>query len=211
MVHLSNGRWASLIAVFAAVAVTACGGDAEKSSEKPVEVTAKEAADKPPIDTVVVEGLADTVEAAEVEPETKRHANNITQFLLVDATGASAVTRDPVEVARRLRAIGFKVEEDYSDQGDGSIKAFRKGAAEGVTKVEYDYTSQVMLQYRPEGYNNEMTIEFADEQELEDFMESLAKSGWRGKGNVYTHPRGGVKAKVGAKTVRVWHHFNAEN
>lgn len=188
MVHLSNGRWAGLIALFAAVAVSACGGDAQKASEEVVEVPAKEAVDSQPIDTVVVEGLVDTLEAAADKPETKRHADNITQFLLVDASGAEAVTRDPGEVARRLRAIGFKVEEDYSDQMDGSIKAFRKGAAGGVTKVEYDYTSQVMLQYRPEGYDNVMNVKFADAQELAAFMESLAKSGWRGKGSVYTHP-----------------------
>lgn len=211
MVHLINERWTGLIALFVAVAVTACGGDAQKVSEEVVEVPAKEAVGNQPIDTVVVKGLVDTLEAAADKPATKRHADNITQFLLVDASGAEAVTRDPVEVARRLRAIGFKVEEDYSDQMDGSIKAFRKGAAGGVTKVEYDYTSQVMLQFRPEGYDNVMNIEFADAQELAAFMESLAKSGWRGKGSVYTHPRGGVKAKVGAETVRVWHHFNAEN
>lgn len=119
--------------------------------------------------------------------------NPLTQWFLVDAEGNNIpLFRDAETMAQKLKTLGFT--SRYTDGEDGygaTLKASRNGTS---LKVEYYEDSTC-------------TINFKNQSDLNDFVNSLINSHWEYDGTTYWHPNNdgptGMGAKVKGLTVTI--------
>ena len=109
----------------------------------------------------------------------------LTQYYLVDATGGQATLRSKSQMGKMLKSLGFKIVSSGA-----TFKATRNGTTVTMTKIRN---------------GNKCIINFASQSEVNQFVESMNKSGWGKSGNSYMHPNvmfgGGVHATVNGRTV----------
>lgn len=181
--------------LMAAVVLTGCGGksgisaeDSERIAEEAIEQAREEF------------NRRDDGEQAEPDDQSKEDAGIpqnqlLTQYVLIATNKEGPFIRMDKAV---LKARGFDVTEyapppclDGPDEYFAPyLKAKRKSAA-GTTTVEIDYSD----------VGAKCEISFGGKGELAAFVESLEKSKYRKKGNVYHHPmnstgRGDVVSNV---------------
>lgn len=117
----------------------------------------------------------------------------LTQYFLVQAGEYGASFREASDMARVLKSLGFVVNMPRhvaSDDEDPMAEYTILSASRKGTRLTLN-----------NGEDVECVIDFANQKEVDDFVNSLAKAGYRKRGTLYEHPRN--RAGFGMIYVRV--------
>lgn len=152
-------------------------------------IAGSEITDSTATDTTAV---ADSIGAGELR-------QSITQYLLVQVVDSGVTLRTPDDIAERLRPLGFVVRqysESAADEQDIHI-SLRAERREGVEATTVSYS---------EGENSMITVDCAEFDEVDDFITSMKKSGYKAEKNIYSHEKNGkskVFILVTGKTIKI--------
>lgn len=105
----------------------------------------------------------------------------LTQFFLVQTCEYGASFREASDMARVLKSLGFAVNMPRhvaSDDEDPMAEYTILSASRKCTRLTLK-----------NGEDVECVIDFANQKEVNDFVNSLVKAGYRKHGTLYEHPR----------------------
>lgn len=152
------------------VALTSCSGKSKEPVRDTLVIITQPAAENVTSAPAKEPAADQTFKDAGVTP--------LTQFMLVEVNGNGVTFRQ--DLASRLRNLGFKVttykQSPYSEEASVTLRATRQGSG-GVTKIEM-----------VTGADLTCTIDFANQTEVNNFVESLNLSHYTKNGNTYIHP-----------------------
>lgn len=146
------------------------------------------------VDTVVV---TDTVEVKKPE-KSRLNVKPLTQYALVEVGDYGVGFRKNDKIASILKGIGFKAksynvvsEGEYEELG---LEASRAGN-NGTTTVRLTYSEDILC-----------TIHFANQEEVDAFVDSMKKSKYSQEGTLFSHPQnnmGKIYVRVNGLNVKI--------
>ncbi|MDE5849796.1 MAG: hypothetical protein K2H38_06620 [Muribaculaceae bacterium] len=125
----------------------------------------------------------------------------LTQYYFVKALDRDMGVKFRDNIAVQLKNLGFEVKTfkrpSHLDEMESylSLKATRQGT-DGVTKIEM----------QSGGEDPVCTIDFANQAEADDFVQSMIVSNYQKDGNIYSHPANGMAkifVKVSGKRIKM--------
>ena len=117
------------------------------------------------------------------------NTNPLTQYFIVEVVNYGVHFRNTTDLTRMLKSLGFRTQTNFGRNSNEWFRASRNG-----TTVQFKYNGE-------ESY---CIIKFRNQQELDEFIDSMFRSHWVFDGRIYSHPdndSGKVYAKVNGLTV----------